>query len=366
MDNIIIGNQSLTDSDYESSDEEPENINYHNIDYDNKYFHNNSLQSEYQTTRNKLFTKDIIKQRILIDTHNIKVQGTDISQSLKTNNYTYFLYKNSEEAHSSTENYNETGGYDRYKNVIGFRFIKAIIPNRSYTVNNTNNTFIVRLDSDNSVSSATVNIAGDRDKRFKIILQNGFFDTDTITESFTNAIYESIDTNTTGSSYLKNLYEITPSFDSQHKLFTFTMKNSVKFKLLWSDNTNNYNDAKTLLGFLTDTPDFSNSIVGETTPDMSVHYFDIVIPEIPYIACKHNTEKKRIIERIPITSAMDELLIYEDTSFNIEDQNYFFPISLHKLTIQLYQKNGNFFDNNNKHHSLEFEITMINKVDLIK
>ena len=118
MDNIIIGNQSLTDSDYESSDEEPENINYHNIDYDNKYFHNNSLQSEYQTTRNKLFTKDIIKQRILIDTHNIKVQGTDISQSLKTNNYTYFLYKNSEEAHSSTENYNETGGYDRYKNVM--------------------------------------------------------------------------------------------------------------------------------------------------------------------------------------------------------------------------------------------------------
>ena len=93
---------------------------------------------------------------------------------------------------------------------------------------------------------------------------------------------------------------------------------------------------------------------------------DIVIPEIPYIACKHNTEKKKIIERIPITSAMDELLIYEDIGFNIEDQNYFFPISLHKLTIQLYQKNGKFFDNNNKHHSLEFEITMINKLDLVK
>jgi len=44
MDNIFIGNQSLTDSDYESSEEEPENINYNNIDYDNKYFHNNSIK----------------------------------------------------------------------------------------------------------------------------------------------------------------------------------------------------------------------------------------------------------------------------------------------------------------------------------
>ena len=294
MDNIFIDNQSLTDSYYESSDEEPENINYNNIDYDDKYFHNNSLQSEYQNIRNKLFTKDIIKQRILIDTHNIKVQGNDISQSLKTNNYTYYLYKNSEEAHSSTENYNETGGYDRYKNVIGFRFIKAMIPNRSYTINNTNNTFIVRLDSDTDTPS--VSTEGDRDKRFRITLQNGFFDTDTITESFTNATYEAIDVTTTNEN-LKTTYGITPSFDSQDKLFTFTMNNSVKFKFIWSDsdNSNNYNDAKTLLGFLTNTPEFSNSIVGETTPDMSIHYFDIVIPEIPYIACKHNTEKKRII-----------------------------------------------------------------------
>ena len=362
MDNIF-SNESLTDSDYESSDEEPENINYNNIDYDNKYFHNNSLQSEYQEVRDKLFTKDIVKQRILIDTHNIKVQGTNTTDSLKTNNYTYYLYKNSEQAHSSNENYNETGGYDRYKNVIGFRFIKAMIPNRSYTVNNTNNTFVVQLANDE-----TVLIQDDRNKRFKIILQPGFFDTDTITQSFASATYEAIDNmTTTGSFNLINLYEITPSFDSQNKLFTFTMKNNIKSKFLWSDNSNNdYNDAKTLLGFLIDTPTFTNPIIGETPPDMSIHYFDIVIPEIPYIACKHNTEKKKIIERIPITSAMDELLIYEDIGFNIEDQNYFFPISLHKLTIQLYQKNGKFFDNNNKHHSLEFEITMINKLDLVK
>ena len=372
MDNILNDNQSLNDSDYETSDDEmsddeSEIINYNKINYDNKYFHNNSIQSDYQTIRDKLFTKDIIKQRILIDTHNIIVQGTNTADSLKTNNYTYYLYKNSEEAHSLNENYNETGGYDRYKNVIGFRFIKAMIPNRSYTVNNTNNTFIVQLANDGTVLNEN-----DRNGKFKIILQNGFFDTDTITQSFTNATYEAIaDIETTGNTNLKGLYEITPSFNSQNKLFTFTMKDNtssvaIKFKFIWSDVTNNYNDAKTLLGFLIDTPQFINPIIGETPPDMSVHYFDIVIPEIPYIACKHNTEKKKIIERIPITSAMDELLIYEDTSFNIEDQNYFFPISLHKLNIQLYQKNKKLFDNNNKHHSLEFEITMINKVDLIK
>ena len=48
---------------------------------------------------------------------------------------------------------------------------------------------------------------------------------------------------------------------------------------------------------------------------MSVHYFDIVIPEIPYIACKHNTDRRNVIERIPIVSSNDELLVYEDSTF---------------------------------------------------
>ena len=362
MDNILNDNQSLNDSDYETSDDEmsddeSEIINYNKINYDNKYFHNNSIQSDYQTIRDKLFTKDIIKQRILIDTHNIIVQGTNTADSLKTNNYTYYLYKNSEEAHSLNENYNETGGYDRYKNVIGFRFIKAMIPNRSYTVNNTNNTFIVQLANDGTVLNEN-----DRNGKFKIILQNGFFDTDTITQSFTNATYEAIaDIETTGDTNLKGLYEITPSFNSQNKLFTFTMKDNtasvaIKFKFIWSDVTNN--SAQSFLGFNGNTPQFINPIIGDIPPDMSVNYIDLIIDEIPYIACKKNGKGNRLIDRIGITAGLGELFEYTQ-DWDFQNENYFFPMKLDKLTIKLYETTHNHFFKSDRDHSLEFEITII-------
>ena len=119
MDNLYQNNITHTDSDYETSDEEPEKINFNNLDYTNQYFLNNSSQTEYLTKRNELFTKDIIRQRILVDTHNIKNKSSD--ETLTTNNYTYYL-NDIDKEHTTTENYNETGGYDRYKNVIGFTY----------------------------------------------------------------------------------------------------------------------------------------------------------------------------------------------------------------------------------------------------
>ena len=362
MDDLIQNINDESDSDYsDSSDSDTNNINYDNIDYDKEYFQNNSLQSEYLKTRNKLFTKDIMKHRIIIDTHNIKIQE---DQPFDTSNYTYYFHRINSE-HNSV-NYNNTTGYDNYKNVIGFRFIRAIIPNRAYTINNTNNTFLIKLSSDTSKVNITYPL--DVNKIIKIVLKNGFYNADTINDSFLNSTYtwnDSYDITITPENDLRTQYSITSNFDTSTKLFTFTMNNFNEFKFIWSIGSQNYDDARVLFGFSVDR-NISNSITGDLSPDMSVHYFDIVIPEIPYIACKHNNEKRSVIERIPITSAMDELLIYEDNSFNIDDQNYFFPISLDKLTIQLYQKNNKFFDNNNKHHSFEFEITIINKIDLIK
>ena len=114
MDNLFQNDNPNTDSDYSSSEEDPEDINFNNIDYTNQYFLNNSSQQDYETTRNKLFTKDIVKHRILVDTHNInKNHETD---HIQTNNYTYYLNDIGKE--NSTENYNQTSGYDRYKNVV--------------------------------------------------------------------------------------------------------------------------------------------------------------------------------------------------------------------------------------------------------
>jgi hypothetical protein len=357
MDNLYQNTIINTDSDYESSSEE-DDINLKNIDYTNQYFLNNSSQSEYLDKRNELFTKDIIKQRILVDTHNIKTNGTT---PINTNNYTYYLNNVNQNNTSGEiiENYNETGGYDRYKNVIGFRFIKAIIPNRTYTINPTNNVVIIQL-------GTTTSDNDDDNKQIKITLAQGFFITSTLTNAFDSsfgAIYEWNGTAGTTTA-LESTYKITSTFNETNKLFTFTMNSTYDFKFIYNDN--NEEGSRNLLGFTRTIPNASNSIEAEQPPDMSIHYFDIVIQEIPYIACKHNTDRRNVIERIPIVSSNDELLVYEDSTFERDDQNLFFPISLNKLTIQLYQKNGNLFHNNNKHHSLEFEITMINKVDIIK
>ena len=357
MDNLYQNNITHTDSDYETSDEEPENINFNNLDYTNQYFLNNSSQTEYLTKRNELFTKDIIRQRILVDTHNIKNKST--TETLTTNNYTYYL-NDIDKEHTTTENYNETGGYDRYKNVIGFRFIKAIIPNRTYTINDTNNVVIIQLGdtADNDEDG----------KKIKITLGKAYYTASAVTNAFDSsygATYKWHDGNgSTLEGDLDSTYKITTSFDSRTKLFTFNMNSPYTFKFIYEGNENE--GSRNLLGFTGTSSSFYNSITADQPPDMSIHYFDIVIPEIPYIACKHNTDRRNVIERIPVTSSNDELLIYEDSTFQREDQNFFFPISLNKLTIQLYQKNGNLFDNNNRHHSLEFEITMINKVDIMK
>jgi len=232
MDNLYQNNITHTDSDYETSDEDLEDINFNNLDYTNQYFLNNSLQSEYLAKRNELFTKDIIKQRILVDTHNIKTNGT---LSLTTNNYTYYL--NDVEKKNADgvfiENYNETSGYDRYKNVIGFRFIKAIIPNRTYTVNSTNNTITIQL-GDTTADDA------DDNKKIKITLAHGFYTTTTLTNAFDNsfgAIYAWEGSEGTTAT-LDSTYKITCEFNNTTKLFTFTMNLTYNFKFIYNDNTN--------------------------------------------------------------------------------------------------------------------------------
>ena len=48
------------------------------------------------------------------------------------------------------------------------------------------------------------------------------------------------------------------------------------------------------------------------------------------------------------------------------EQNYFFPISLNKLSIKLYSDNGKtLYDSQNANHSLEFELTILKNLELV-
>ena len=73
--------------------------------------------SKYKDFRDKLFTKDIIKKSILIDS--VSVNPDD------TSNYI---------VNFGSDIYGEV-----FKNVIGFRLVKATVPHTIYNVNDTNN-----------------------------------------------------------------------------------------------------------------------------------------------------------------------------------------------------------------------------------
>tara|TARA_Y100001958_G_C21203459_1_gene529794 strand:- start:439 stop:1632 length:1194 start_codon:yes stop_codon:yes gene_type:complete len=309
----------------------------------------NKIQTRHikDITKKELFNKNIEKHRLFIDTHNINDTNLDRS------NYIYHLNGSPE-----TGAKNQTGGYDQFKNVIGFRLVKAIIPNTNHTVLNTRNTIIVQLD-DAEEESNTVSIQGDRGGKIKITLQNGFFDTETIPQSFTNATYEAFSSmTTTDPTTLRNTYRITPEFLEESRTFRFNINNEnvIKFKFIWSDVGNN--SAQTFLGFNGDTEVFSNPIIADIPPDMSVNYIDLIIDEIPYIACKKNGKGNRLIDRIGITSGLGELFEYTQ-DWNFENENYFYPMKLDKLTIKLYETNHDHFFKSDRDHSLEFEITII-------
>ena len=102
---------------------------------------------------------------------------------------------------------------------------------------------------------------------------------------------------------------------------------------------------------------YSTSISLPNVIQHGCHFVDLVIPEIPYRACKKNSFGKHIIDRIPLDELSGAMIYYN--SYNPD--NYFYPISLNKLTIQLYEDSNNkFYDCQNNDNYFEFEITILN------
>ena len=97
-------------------------------------------------------------------------------------------------------------------------------------------------------------------------------------------------------------------------------------------------------------------------PDLSMHYVDLMIDEIPLKACKHSGRGGHLIERLPLDVSISDYKMYEP--YRNEYQNYFLPISLSGLNIKLITPSYH-FSYNDIHQSqggdlfLEFELTMI-------
>ena len=336
MDNTVLPYQDESDSsendiDESSSDDEHSHLLSNNIGVlynkfntkDTKFINQEEVE-EFASLRNKYFTPEISKIRILVDSKNIIH-----TINHDTSNYEISL--------NQGESNNPTSGFQNYKNVIGFKLIKAILPNTLYQVTSANNKINFQYETSSS-SDGTLRIA---------TLTPGVYTFDDLGDHIQTQMNDAILT--------ANPFIITTNTSTIK--YTFTLNGSEEFYFKKSS-------AWRILGIFNkdQTPsDSANSITSDFVVDHSSHFVDLVIPEIPYIACKHNIQGKKIIDRIPLSVSAGSIVYY--TAAHDRFDNYFYPINLSKLTIQLYEDTENtFYDCDNGDNSFEFELTILNKI----
>ena len=349
MDNSVLPyeiSQSSDESDDSDSSSDngmliSDNIGIHNQPNKNinqQYFLNMENTQEYQIKRNKLFTPEITKHRIVIESKSL-----DHATQRNTSNY-IARFSNYNQA-VNQNNQDNINSYYNYDNVIGFKFIKSFVPQSTYQVNDNNNTF--QIEFENPVTNPPT--VYERDIQ-TITLDNGYY-------NFTEL----------GNHLLNKLSNITPSNPAQGQTFAFTVtddpvsfkynitNSGTRFKFLMGSS---YGYSWRLFGFFNSDTEFKLTHISDNIPQHSTHFVDLVIPEIPFIACKHNNLRKHLIERIPLGSP-GEIKEYVDND-NLD--NYFYPIKLSKLTIQLYEDSTDmFYQCQNADNSFEFEITILNR-----
>ena len=121
--------------------------------------------------------------------------------------------------------------------------------------------------------------------------------------------------------------------------FNVIPTNNTFYYTISADNnfTINFTDgSKNLLGFSQDNVSGSSTYTSDKHPDQTKHFVDLVIPEIPSIACKMGS-KKQVIDRIPLNSETGSLVYYRSPEAELQTHNYFYPMKLNSLNIQLYE-----------------------------
>lgn len=294
------------------------------------YFNNErKINSNYLNMRNQLFTKDIETKKILIDTKNIVEMG----YTYDTSNYIVDIGSN--------------GKYpESFKNVIGFRLVKCIIPVCLFHIKDGHNTFDVTIIGDNTYSNISLDPGNYNFTEIGTQIQTQLND---ITSENPGPGGFTVDSVTHKK---ESKYEI--SHNSSEFFFTFKDNNLSRLFGLELDKNNNSN------------PSSNGALKSEFPIDQSIHYVDLVVPEIPHMACKLNSIGQHVIDRIPLIGEAGTLNYYEAPLHEYLTQNYFYPIKLNKLTIQLYEDSeNNFYSTNGRDNYFEFEITILKNTKLM-
>lgn len=330
--------QSSSSEDEDTSSEDQDEIIFEYHDSDT--FLNQTNKKEYEINRNKLFTKDIVRKHIVFDSHNF-YQDINFNSS----NYTVpFNHKGN----------NVFTNYDIYENVIGFRLLKVSIRVPPYNVNATNNVINYTRQGDNTIHTITINPG-----LYTLTELANVFQTNTPSNNAQYTTYS--DSNLFTVSFLDN----NSISSSVNKGLIYKFEHNSDFTIKWGTN-NITRGASKLFGFFPSEVTSTNNIIhSNKIPDLSSHHVDLVIPEIPSIACKVNSNGKNIIDRIQLDNDNGKY-IHNIPELISEQEQYFLPIELSKLTIQLYSENNELYSCNNSDNSFEFEIIMVKNKDLLK
>lgn len=373
-----------TSSESETSDEEEfmsDELRYTK----QTHFLNQTSLEEYEKNRNMLYTKDILRKRLVIDSHNyFQPDGFNTSNFLVV-----FDFDTAEGSSLVTTN------YDIYHNVIGFRLVRTTIRTPPFNINSTNNIIkYKRSSTGDTIHTVTINpgvynmtdlgnvfqqyqgslfVATPTDPTNSVVTDNyAQFCTYSDSSSISNGSYSAgTDTfspsNNTFTWTFHNVDSTTTTSTNGNKSMAYdlTFNGSDEITILW-DFDNITRGAARLFGFLPkQKTSVSQKMYSDRTPDVSSHFVDLAIPQIPSIGCKRNSSGRDIIERIQLKAGHGEYLHYSIDVDESNVQQYFAPITLHRLNIQLWAVNNVLYDSNNSDASFEFEITMVKNKKLL-
>lgn len=274
--------------------------------------------SNYKDFRDKIFTKDIIKKNIIVD-----------SISSKSDNTSDYII-----------NFGGENTPEVYKNVIGFRLINACFPYTFYIVTDNNN----KLKIDNH----------------DVKIPKGSYTFEDLGLQLQVAI------NNLGTPNTTNYNDFTVDSDPESLKYTIKSSandpNSPNFSIEWPPNTSTHR----LFGFKNKKIEGKNEYISVHIADHSIHYIDLVIKEIPSIACKITSKGQEIIARLPFNTQAGSVIQYRAPEGELQTSDYFYPMKLNQLSIQLFDDHGGIYDSDNGDNSFEFELTIIKNTDLFK
>jgi len=370
-----------SDDSSESGSEEDEEYKYTK----QSHFLNMTKLEDYEKNRDMLYTKDILRKRLVIDSHNY-FQG----DGFNTSDFKVVFDFDTAEGSSLV-----TTNYDIYHNVIGFRLVRTTIRTPPFNINSTNNIIKYKKSSTgDTIHTVTINPGVYNMSDLGNVFQNyqGSLSAATTTEAsatVATANYAQFVTYSDASSISSGSYSAgSDTFSPSNNTFTWTF-HDVDSKTSTSTNGNkamaydltfNGTDEITILwdfdnitrgtarlfGFLPKKKtSVSQKLFSDRTPDVSSHFVDLSIPQIPSIGCKRNSSGRDIIERIQLKAGHGEYLHYGIDVDESNVQQYFSPITLHRINIQLWAVNNVLYDSNNSDASFEFEITMVKNKQLL-